>query len=73
LGHLNDSSGAGGGRRKRKKEEREIWLIYIVRNVTFTEIAYFCKACYYELKAALEMLTPYSFVYTPMTEYLYQL
>lgn len=50
----------------------EILLIYIVRNVTFTEIAYFCKACYCEPKAALEMLTSYSFVCIPVTKYSYQ-
>ena len=58
--------------KERKKEEERFLLIYIVRNVTFTEIAYFCKVCYFEPKAALEMLTPYSFVCIPVTEYSYQ-
>jgi len=58
--------------KKKERKKREILLIYIVRNVTFTEIVYFCKVYYCELQAALEMLTSYSFVCIPMTKYSYQ-
>ena len=58
--------------KKKERKKREILLIYIVRNVTFTETAYFCKVYYFELQAELEMLASYSFVCIPMTKYSYQ-